>query len=102
MYDINDGNIYDMLKYISILKYIYTNIIKNGEQIIKIGTLHYCTLPKEDGIFKGNYMEEIGITFQNAYAINYIIEIYHWCFSNNISIKMEILIENGDIVSICL
>ena len=47
-------------------------------------------------------MEKIGITFQGIDANKCINEIYHTCVLNNISIKMEIQLENNDIKFICL
>ena len=92
----------DTFNYSMILKYIYVNIIRNGKNIIQDGTLDYWTLPRNDKGFKKNYMKEIGISFRNVNANKYMYEIYHMCILNTISIQIEILNDEGNIIFICI
>lgn len=72
------------------------NLIKNGKQIIKNTTLNIDTNKREDSGFY--YLDKLGISVQGVDANRSIYEVFTQCIKNDISIELEIKMEDDKTV----
>ena len=82
-------------KYKSILTYIY-NLIGSGTKIIKNTMLNIQTVKKKDLGFY--YLDNLGISIPDVDSNKYIYEIMNQCLINKIKLKMNIELENKDVI----
>ena len=92
-----DNDEYDKLKYKSILLRIY-ELINSGKKIIKNTLLNIETIEKNDDGFY--YIENLGISIQGVDSNKCIKEIMNQCIINNLSIKMNIRLNNNILINI--
>ena len=88
---------YDKLKYMPILKQVYTSI-NDGVKIIKNTKLNIKTIKYEDEGFY--YLENIGISMQRVDANKCLLEIINQCIENSIPISMNIKLINNIAINI--
>ncbi len=88
-----DDKIFNKLKYKPILEKILS-IIGDGSKIIKNTKLNIKTIQKEDKGFY--YLENLGISIQGVDSNKCINEIVNQCIHNNIKLKLNIKLSNGD------
>ena len=93
---INNTNIIK-LKNKPILKYIY-ELINDGAKIIKQTKLNIKTIKKQDEGFY--YLENLGISIQGADSNKCLLEIVNQCIENEISLKMQIKLDDKSICNL--
>lgn len=72
------------------------NIINNGKQIIKNTILNIVTVEKEDTGF--SYIKKLGFSVQGVESNRTIIEIFTQCLKNDISLELEIKMDDGNVI----
>ena len=93
---INNTNIIK-LKYSPILNYIY-ELINDGAKIIKQTKLNIKTIKKQDEGFY--YLENLGISIQGVDSNKCLLEIVNQCIENEISLKMQIKLDDKSICNL--